>query len=298
MSKMSTDLIRQALNGPTMGTRWSALFHAAPGFDPTPVQAALQTAVDAVDLQMSTWSPDSDLMRLNAAPVGAWQDIPADLARILTVGLAIGRASGGAFDVGQGDAVRAWGFGPATADPQAIRDAMLAVSGTLDLTTGGSLLTTKNREFLFNHTSQDKSSYADIRRRSIYVPVIRNHLYDVFQLFDYTDASVLKGDRDTSTIAPQALFLMNSDLVTELTGSMADRLMSLETTRESRINRLFLEAYGRPVTDEEAERASQFLVKFEKLVSQQAGQADAPTAEAWQALCQSIVLSSEFVYIR
>jgi thiamine biosynthesis lipoprotein len=126
MSKMSTDLIRQALNGPTMGTRWSALFHAAPGFDPTPVQAALQTAVDAVDLQMSTWRPDSDLMRLNAAPVGAWQDIPADLARILTVGLAIGRASGGAFDVGQGDAVRAWGFGPATADPQAIRDAMQA----------------------------------------------------------------------------------------------------------------------------------------------------------------------------
>ena len=183
-------------------------------------------------------------------------------------------------------------------EAEAIRDAMLAVSGTLDLTTGGSLLTTKNREFLFNHTSQDKSSYADIRRRSIYVPVIRNHLYDVFQLFDYTDASVLKGDRDTSTIAPQALFLMNSDLVTELTGSMADRLMSLETTRESRINRLFLEAYGRPVTDEEAERASQFLVKFEKLVSQQAGQADVPTAEAWQALCQSIVLSSEFVYIR
>ncbi len=72
------------------------------------------------------WRPDSDLMRLNAAPVGAWQDIPADLARVLTLGLAIGRASGGAFDIGQGDAVRAWGFGSATADPQAIRDAMQA----------------------------------------------------------------------------------------------------------------------------------------------------------------------------
>lgn len=126
MSKMSTDLIRHALNGPTMGTRWSALFFAPPGFDPAPVQAALQTAVDAVDAQMSTWKPGSDLMRLNAAPVGAWQDIPADLARVLTLGLAIGRASGGAFDIGQGDAVRAWGFGPATADPQAIRDAMQA----------------------------------------------------------------------------------------------------------------------------------------------------------------------------
>lgn len=126
MSKMSTDRVRHALAGPTMGTRWSALFFAPPGFDPAPVQAALQAALDTVDAQMSTWKPDSDLMRLNAAPVGAWQDIPADLARVLTLGLAIGRASGGTFDIGMGDAVRAWGFGPATADPQAIRDAMQA----------------------------------------------------------------------------------------------------------------------------------------------------------------------------
>ena len=126
MSKMSTDRVRHTLNGPTMGTRWSALFFAPPGFDPAPVQAALKAAVEAVDAQMSTWNPDSDLMRLNAAPVGDWRDIPADLARVLALGLAIGRASGGAFDIGQGDAVRAWGFGPAPADPPAIRDAMKA----------------------------------------------------------------------------------------------------------------------------------------------------------------------------
>jgi len=121
---MSTDLIRHALNGPTMGTRWSALFFAPPGFDTTPVQADLQAAVDAVDAQMSTWKPDSDMMRLNAGPVGEWRDVPPDLARVLALGLAIGRASGGAFDIGMGDAVGAWGFGPAAADPQAIRAAM------------------------------------------------------------------------------------------------------------------------------------------------------------------------------
>ncbi|MFN7599318.1 MAG: FAD:protein FMN transferase, partial [Cereibacter sp.] len=90
MSKMSTDLIRHALNGPTMGTRWTALFFAAPGFDPAPVQSALQAAVEEVDAQMSTWKPDSDLMRLNAAPVGPWRDIPPDLARVLKLGLGIG----------------------------------------------------------------------------------------------------------------------------------------------------------------------------------------------------------------
>lgn len=124
MSKMCTDPVRHALNGPTMGTRWSALFHAAPGFDTAAVQSALQAAVDAVDAQMSTWRADSDLMALNAAPTGEWRTVPGDLAHVLALGVRIGKLSGGAFDIGQGDAVRAWGFGPHPADPQAIRAAM------------------------------------------------------------------------------------------------------------------------------------------------------------------------------
>jgi thiamine biosynthesis lipoprotein len=123
MSKMSTDLIRHALHGPTMGTRWTALFHAPAGLDPAPVQAALQAAVTQVDMQMSTWRPDSALMALNRAPVGAWVAVPDALRLVLALGLEIGRASGGAFDIGMGDAVGAWGFGAAPADPQAIRAA-------------------------------------------------------------------------------------------------------------------------------------------------------------------------------
>jgi thiamine biosynthesis lipoprotein len=126
MSKTSTESTRHALHGPTMGTRWSALFHAPPTLDVAPVQAALQKAVDAVNNQMSTWLPDSDLIRLNRAPVGTSTIVPADLARVLSLGLAIGRASGGAFHIGMGDAVQAWGFGPQTADPGRIRCAMQA----------------------------------------------------------------------------------------------------------------------------------------------------------------------------
>ncbi len=124
MSKMSTESARIALNGPTMGTRWSALFFAGPGLDPAPIRAALQAAVDEVDGQMSTWKPDSDLMRFNAAPVGEWIALPARLAEVLRLGLKIGRISGGAFDIGMGDAVTAWGFGPGDATPDGIRVAM------------------------------------------------------------------------------------------------------------------------------------------------------------------------------
>ncbi len=126
MSKMSTEPVRHALNGPTMGTRWSALFFAQTGFDPDPVRSAMQAAVDEVDRQMSTWNPDSDLMRLNAAPVGAWVAVPDRLREVLQLGLEIGRASGGAFDIGMGDAVTAWGFGPEVATSDRIRTAMAA----------------------------------------------------------------------------------------------------------------------------------------------------------------------------
>lgn len=124
MSKMSTDLVRVALNGPTMGTRWSALFFAESSVDPEPIRVALQAAVDDVDAGMSTWKPDSDLMRINAAPVGDWVAVPAQLAAVLRLGLEIGRASGGAFDVGMGDAVMAWGFGPEGAASERIHAAM------------------------------------------------------------------------------------------------------------------------------------------------------------------------------
>lgn len=126
MSKMSTERARVALNGPTMGTRWSALFYAEPSVDRDPIRAALQTAVDEVDGQMSTWKPDSDLMRINAAPVGQWVAVPERLRHVLRLGLEIGRASGGAFDTGMGDAVTAWGFGPEAAAPDGIHAAMEA----------------------------------------------------------------------------------------------------------------------------------------------------------------------------
>lgn len=124
MPKTFTDLTRHALNGETMGTRWSALFHKPAEFDVAPVAASMAAAVNEVDRQMSTWKPDSDLMRLNAAPPGVWVECPERLMIVLETAVSIGRASGGAFDIGVGDAVSAWGFGPATADPARIQAAL------------------------------------------------------------------------------------------------------------------------------------------------------------------------------
>ncbi|MGR3527036.1 MAG: FAD:protein FMN transferase [Paracoccaceae bacterium] len=126
MSKTLTEQTRHALNGPTMGTRWQAIFHAEQGFDVQRLREALQAAVTEVDVQMSTWKPYSDLMRLNAAPAGVWHPVPAHLMKVLQIALDIGRASGGAFDIGLGDVTTAWGFGPSEADPMRMRVALTA----------------------------------------------------------------------------------------------------------------------------------------------------------------------------
>ncbi|WP_440997497.1 FAD:protein FMN transferase [Arhodomonas sp. SL1] len=109
-----------------MGTRWQATFLTAPEFNPSALRVALQAAVDEVDGQMSTWKPDSDLMRLNDAPVHERTAVPGRLREVLALGLEVGRASGGAFDIGMGDAVAAWGFGPTEARVERIRTALAA----------------------------------------------------------------------------------------------------------------------------------------------------------------------------
>lgn len=124
MSKTSTERLRHALNGPTMGTRWSAVIQAPQGFDVEGARVALQAAVEEVDAQMSSWKEDSDLKRLNRSPVGVAISVPAMLEQVLRLGVAVGRASGGAFDMAVGDAASAWGFGPSEAAQDSIRIAM------------------------------------------------------------------------------------------------------------------------------------------------------------------------------
>jgi thiamine biosynthesis lipoprotein len=95
-----------------MGTRYSARFHAPEGADLRGIVAELAAAVTAVDRQMSNWKCDSDLSRLNRAAAGDWVAVPANLATVLVRAIEIGRETGNAFNIGVGDLVDAWGFGP------------------------------------------------------------------------------------------------------------------------------------------------------------------------------------------
>ena len=103
---------RYSLHGETMGTRYSAVFFTTPDADETVIAARLFAAVDAVDRQMSSWKPDSDLNRLNSTPADQWLAVPGELFTVLEAALDVSRQSQEAFDIGVGDLVSAWGFGP------------------------------------------------------------------------------------------------------------------------------------------------------------------------------------------
>ncbi|BAI95748.1 MULTISPECIES: FAD:protein FMN transferase [Sphingobium] len=96
------------LGGPTMGTSWSArIVDAPPGS-----AAAIEAVLGRIIAQMSNWEADSAISRFNAAPVGQWMPLPADMLAVLRAGLDMARLSDGAFDPAVGRLVAKWGFGP------------------------------------------------------------------------------------------------------------------------------------------------------------------------------------------
>jgi hypothetical protein len=181
-----------------------------------------------------------------------------------------------------------WRFPVRRLEAEAIRDTLLASCGQLDRARGTSLLHVGNREFLFDHTSIDKTKY-DSPLRSIYLPVIRNHLYDLFDLFDYSDAATVQGDRGSTTVAPQALFMLNSALVHDAAANLVKELLKQPGLDDKgRVQRMYALLYGRYPTDGESEAMLKFLEK--------AG--DVPREQRWIHLCQAAIASNDFLYVR
>ena len=187
-----------------------------------------------------------------------------------------------------------WRMSPRRLEVEAVRDALLAVGGLLDRTAGGPALThVPNRGYLFDHTSKDKTSYAS-DRRSVYLPVVRNHPYDVFQLFDAPDPAVPTGDRVTTTVPTQALFFLNSDLAARAADALAGRVLGrADLDDPGRVRLLFALAYGRPPTAAEVARVTAGVAGLEAEFAADGGR----RRKAWAAACQAVLAGNEFIHL-
>jgi hypothetical protein len=185
-----------------------------------------------------------------------------------------------------------WKFNLQRIDAEVIRDSVLFVAGRLDPTLGGKTIPLRNKQFVFDHTSIDHTKY-DSLRRAIYLPVIRNNPYTLFEQFDFPDPTMPTGSRNTTTVAPQALLLMNSELVMDSADEMARHLLNDSESDAVRIALAYERALGRPPSDTESHRGLDFVQRMKSsatpIITKQ---------RAWSLFCQSLFASNEFIYLR
>ena len=118
-----------------------------------------------------------------------------------------------------------WRMNRRRLEAEQLRNALLTCSGRLDTTMGGTLLKYKNHTYVTSTASSNDVSY-QTRRRSVYLPIVRSAVYDVLSAFDFADPSTSSGKRPSTTVAPQALFMMNGPLMLEESRAMAERVSS------------------------------------------------------------------------
>jgi len=123
---------RVVLRGATMGTTWSVIYRADPALEPQRLKAQIETELRALNAALSTYIPDSEISRLNAAPGDFEGRLSERFAAVLDAALETSRLTGGAYDVTVGPLVDLWGFGAdeftgAVPAPEAIVEARRAV---------------------------------------------------------------------------------------------------------------------------------------------------------------------------
>lgn len=171
-----------------------------------------------------------------------------------------------------------WRMNRRRLEAEVIRDSLLQFAGTLDRQMGGP-----------NIKADTKIEYDyvfDSPRRSVYLPVFRNTLPQVFATFDFADPNIQGGKRTASTIAPQALLLMNQPFVINQMRLAAERLLADETIEpEERVDYCYLQVLGREPSPRERMLAERFL-------------GPTPTKQDFSLFYQTLIQSLDFRYAK
>ncbi len=155
---------------------------------------------------------------------------------------------------------------------EAVRDALLAVSGELDLrVTGPSVFPDLPPGIETRGGWTRSASASDRNRRSIYVFVRRNLKYPLFDAFDAPDTNTTCSERNVSVNAPQALMLLNSDLILDQARAFAGRVLAESPSRHdlgTLVERSYRLALARRPDPNELKRGVTFLEEQPALLVQ------------------------------
>jgi hypothetical protein len=175
---------------------------------------------------------------------------------------------------------------------EAIRDAMLAVSGRLDLKMYGPPVPVHLTPFLEGRGRPADGPLDGDGRRSIYIAVRRNFLSPMMLAFDTPSPFSTVGRRTVSNVPAQALILMNDPFVRQQAEVWAKRVGAQGGSDRQRIRRMYLSAFGRPPTDSELADCLDFVEQQ----SERAGK-QAEDAAVWADLAHTLFQTKEFIYL-
>jgi len=182
-----------------------------------------------------------------------------------------------------------------------IRDAFLMVSGRLSTKMYGPGIKPKlPPKFSTRHSWKPSKSAFERNRRSVYIYAKRNLPYPMMKAFDFPDMHESCAKRPQTTIAPQALMLLNSDLVMNAARGFAQRL--LETTSHSDlpelVRRAYLLAYGRKPQPGETRAAVEFLQQQEAVIAETGPKSELSARErAVIDFCHALLNSNAFLFV-
>ena len=160
-------------------------------------------------------------------------------------------------------------------EAEEIRDSLLAVTGELDSRMEG------KASLDFN-----------LPRRTLYLMTVRSDRSSFRELFDAADPTAITDKRIVSTVAPQALFLLNNPFTLETTQQLARRILADGSADDAkRIWHAYELLFGRPPSDAEINIGQRLLGQSLADTGSRAG------ANAWAEYCQVLLCANEFVYV-
>lgn len=174
-----------------------------------------------------------------------------------------------------------------------LRDAMLLVSGRLNLKAGGESvrlpLPAEVSSQLLKKQQKVTADPAEHDRRSIYTFARRNLRYPLFELFDKPDALMSCGRRNESTTAPQALTLFNSDFSGSIARSLAKEVLKQGSDASSIVTTAAWKCYSRAPTPQEQTLSQAFLERQTALAG--------TLEEAVSDYCLALINASAFLFV-
>jgi cytochrome c553 len=130
--------------------------------------------------------------------------------------------------------------------------------------------------------------------RSIYLPIARNQVPRALDAFDFAEPSLVIGTREVSHTAEQALYMLNNPFVLELSDATARRLIQHTKDPRERVAHAFRLVYGREATSAELDAANQFFRKATGNIRSSDAKRDEIAFQLLSQFCQALFGSAEF----